>query len=541
MSSVSLKVELPSHSLSFNVQVPLHSTVLDIKHEINRTCTGAPRVEGQKIIWRGRVLRDEERVDDIWKAPDDSRVIHLAVHYSAWTSTPPENPATTATTRSIAPSGTPLNLFPQHRPPPPWPHLPSPAGMRSPQPHGGTSRPALQFILHRHYQAISTLMNTSLPLPNITDMATARRNAVSYVESFGWIWPSVLDEEFPAPQDEHLGLHYEAIRSVGQSYLSLTNPDATPTLLQIHCLKVLSYTFPIVLAPPPYPSALGPYASYQAFALHGSPADINQHLQRLGLPQIAANAAAAPPLMAEIRDIPLRALLAPLVMLAIRTLLLLYFISPTRKPFIGFIIAAWVMYELWGAVRIALGYDAPRGGNADAGNGQPQAAAGANGNVAAGPGPNPLQAAAGRIGRGRIGRNARSQSHTDMVMDMTARMNLDDEDRVLDVRPGSRLNPPTLIHKLGAFVSLLFTTLHPEVWNRRRARLRQREGRIRVEAAAREDNSASDAPEGEEDAQREERLRLQRIREELNVLHQRRPLWIRQYIERARRNEWAED
>ncbi|KZT20777.1 hypothetical protein NEOLEDRAFT_1151119 [Neolentinus lepideus HHB14362 ss-1] len=542
MSLVSLKVELPSHSLSFHVQVPSHSTVLDIKHEIHRACTGAPRVEGQKIIWRGRVLRDDERVDDLWKTPDESRVVHLAVHYSAWTSTPPENPTVSAT--SSARSGSPVNSSQQHVPPSLLPYPQFLPTMRFPQPLGGMSRPSLQFILHRHYQAIGTLMNTSLPLPNISDMVVARRNAVSHVESLGWIWPSVLDEEFPASDDEHPGLRYEVIRSGGQSYLSLTNPDTTPTPLQIHCLKVLSYTFPIILTSP-YPSGPGPYSSFQAFALHGTPGDINQHLQRLGLPQIAANPAAAPPFMAEIRDIPLRALLAPLVMLAIRTLLLLYFISPARKPFIGAIIAAWVVYELWGAVRIALGYDVPRGANADNGNGQPQpaprAAAGGNANVPPGPVPNLLQAAAGRMGRGRTRRNARFQSHTDMVLDMTACRGLDGEERALNAAPGSRMNPPTLMHKINAFLSLLFMTLHPEVWNRRRARLRQREGRIRTEINARENNNVSEVLEEEDEAQREERQRQQRVREDLIAQHQRRPIWVRQYIERVRRNEWLED
>ena len=39
----------------------------DVKDEIKRVCPGSPRVDGQRVIWRGRLLRDEELVMDIWK------------------------------------------------------------------------------------------------------------------------------------------------------------------------------------------------------------------------------------------------------------------------------------------------------------------------------------------------------------------------------------------------------------------------------------------------------------------------------------------
>jgi hypothetical protein len=66
MSVLELRVELPSYSHSFIIQVPESYTILDVKGEIFRTCTGKPKVDGQRIIWRGRVLGDEEKVADIW-------------------------------------------------------------------------------------------------------------------------------------------------------------------------------------------------------------------------------------------------------------------------------------------------------------------------------------------------------------------------------------------------------------------------------------------------------------------------------------------
>ena len=67
MSVVELRVELPSYSHSFIIHVSPTSTVAEVKREIAKTCVGAPRVDGQRIIWRGRVLRDDEKVEEIWK------------------------------------------------------------------------------------------------------------------------------------------------------------------------------------------------------------------------------------------------------------------------------------------------------------------------------------------------------------------------------------------------------------------------------------------------------------------------------------------
>lgn len=67
MSLVELRVELPAYSHSFNVRVPCDGTIFHVKQEICRTCPGNPRVEGQKLVWRGRYLADDERVKDLWK------------------------------------------------------------------------------------------------------------------------------------------------------------------------------------------------------------------------------------------------------------------------------------------------------------------------------------------------------------------------------------------------------------------------------------------------------------------------------------------
>lgn len=66
MALVDLRVELSAYSHSFQIQVPQHSTVLNVKQEIRVKCPGAPREDGQRLIWRGRFLRDDEKVIEIW-------------------------------------------------------------------------------------------------------------------------------------------------------------------------------------------------------------------------------------------------------------------------------------------------------------------------------------------------------------------------------------------------------------------------------------------------------------------------------------------
>lgn len=63
---VDVLVELPQYSLTLNVQVSPNGTVLDVKQEIAKTCPGEPKVEGQRLISRGRILEDTEKLDTLW-------------------------------------------------------------------------------------------------------------------------------------------------------------------------------------------------------------------------------------------------------------------------------------------------------------------------------------------------------------------------------------------------------------------------------------------------------------------------------------------
>ena len=67
MSLVDLHVDLPAYSRSLLLKVSVSASILQIKEEIYRTCPGQPRPDGQRLIWRGRILTDNETVDNLWK------------------------------------------------------------------------------------------------------------------------------------------------------------------------------------------------------------------------------------------------------------------------------------------------------------------------------------------------------------------------------------------------------------------------------------------------------------------------------------------
>ena len=81
MSNISLNVELPAHSHSFQVQVPESASIENIKSEISKSCPGEPKVEGQRLIYAGRLLRDDEQIQDIWPVSS----IHTRLADARWT------------------------------------------------------------------------------------------------------------------------------------------------------------------------------------------------------------------------------------------------------------------------------------------------------------------------------------------------------------------------------------------------------------------------------------------------------------------------
>lgn len=130
-------------------------------------------------------------------------------------------------------------------------------------------------------------------------------------------------------------------------------------------------------------------------------------------------------------------------------------------------------------------------------------------------------------------------SNSTSLLDLLARIGIDTENKSLWPTASSRtpISPPSLTHKTMTFVSLLVLTLHPEVWNRRRAALKTREGRLRTEANVmeREVERLEGQELSEEDKKREETTAVLRMQDG------RRAPWLKTYIQRVRGGEWVDD
>ncbi|KAJ7228795.1 hypothetical protein GGX14DRAFT_415069 [Mycena pura] len=523
MPLVEIRVELPAFSRTIDVRVPDTSSILDVKREIYRVCQGAPRVEGQRIIWRGRPLLDTETVQELWKSPTEPRIVHLAVHPSAWSSAPPEIPQSSLNTSSV---------------PPPHSTFFSPPLTSRSSVHLAPSL-ALAFVAARHQQALNAL--EQLEVSHLgPDILAARTAAVQAVERHGWSWPSILDDEFP-PTSEG-GVKYERVIIEGQSYLRLVESADQPTAIQLHALYVLASTFPILALPTTIPTQT------RATASQLLPPNVNVLLQQLGLPAVrnaananlAANLNIAAPQPRPPVDLPLRPLLLPLFLLFLRTAVLLYFFAPARKPVFGILVVAWMLYEVWRPIREGL-----RGRNQEQNNRQQQHNRDNNGqqqprgNAAA-------QQPAGEVNVNppadrrqgpvapRPGVNAANDLDHQVaaVFDGFANFNLQNEEEIL--RRGEPAEEPGLGSKVFAFFALLFTTLHPAVWNRRRAVLARREGQIRMEANAR----GAELDENTDDP--ESRARIER-RAQLIAQHELRPRWLREYMDRVVEGGWVDE
>ncbi|PFH52540.1 hypothetical protein AMATHDRAFT_139666 [Amanita thiersii Skay4041] len=536
MSLVELRVELPAYSHSFNVNVQHDSTILIVKQEISQVCPGNPRIEGQRLIWRGRYLNDDECVSDLWKSQNEPRIIHLVVHPSGWTSAPPSltssRPSISTkhdnTSESILASPRMPLRAPSFRYQPPTQTIQTVFDRLNGPPPVESS--PMDYIQWKHDSAICALLyGYQLPWCGAGSLQICRAWAQSHIQSHGYEWPAVLDEDFP-PATEG-GVRYEQTLIDGFPFLSLADFNGTPTPFQSHAIKTLSCTFSILSLDL---SATRPVPPASSSVPGNNAPDVNVLLQQLGLPPLRLQDQMARGnnqnrVMPEIRDLPLRPLLAPLLFLIFRTCLLLYFVAPARKPVFGMLILAWMLYEIWQPIRNAFDRNQqradaddqrrqnnPPGNNAninDAVNGEPRQQQQ----------PQQPHRAQERGAAGARQLNGRAMNGGSLL-DALAGINLNAEQQVIRMTPGTTVEEPSLGRKITTFLTLLVTTTHPAVWNRRRVALRRREGQLRTEANMRDDN------EGESER-----------REEGDGEGRRRPEWVRRYIERVVAREWGEE
>jgi hypothetical protein len=271
------------------------------------------------------------------------------------------------------------------------------------------------------------------------------------------------------------------------------------------------------------------------------PPHVNQLLQQLGLPPLRAagnagnnaNANQNNPLI-EIREIRIRPLLAPIMMLMFRTLLLLYFVAPARKPIFGVLILMWMLYEIWQPIRNGLrnGWGPIPDDQQRPNNAADQPNVGQE-NAPQAPGARPavnVPVRPGPVGPATLNLQA------DVVLDALAKINIEEEERLLNQEPGTPTADPGLAHKAATFFGLLVTTLYPAIWNRRRAALRRREGTVRTEASVR-----TAPPPSTNDEPTPSEVVAVRKREELRAQFNRRPRWIQRYMERVVAEDWVDD
>jgi hypothetical protein len=241
-------------------------------------------------------------------------------------------------------------------------------------------------------------------------------------------------------------------------------------------------------------------------------------------------------------DIPIRALLAPLVMVFFRTLLLLYFFSPTRKPLLGLCIIAWIVYEMWTNLRnVVLGplnreRERVAGAAAEAAREAP--AQGQAGGPPGTPTPPPQSGTQAQT-QAREAQGPPAPTNSISLLALLAHIGIDAENKLLwpTSPPRTPPPPPSLMHKFMTFVSLIVLSLHPEVWNRRRAALKTREGRLRTEANAmeREIERVEGQELSDDDRKRDEMTAA------LHLQDGRRASWVKTYVQRVRGGEWVDE
>ena len=74
MAAVSLRIELPAYEHSFELSVSPDTSIGQVKVEISRRCPGQPRPDGQRLISKGRMLSDDQRIADIWNVRQVSSI-----------------------------------------------------------------------------------------------------------------------------------------------------------------------------------------------------------------------------------------------------------------------------------------------------------------------------------------------------------------------------------------------------------------------------------------------------------------------------------
>ena len=155
-------------------------------------------MEGMRICF----FQSEDRLT-IPQSSDDIQVIHLAVHPSAWTSSPPNIGPTEPTPSSPLPRAAPQPAQPRHSHPSELPSISN----------APPSLPSFAYMHYLHSLSLSVLSGGSVPLPTVptvNELEIWRSAAQELYHSRAWPWPSIYDEPFPSGSPEP-GATYQAV------------------------------------------------------------------------------------------------------------------------------------------------------------------------------------------------------------------------------------------------------------------------------------------------------------------------------------------
>ncbi|KAG8929561.1 hypothetical protein FRC02_005392 [Tulasnella sp. 418] len=249
-----INVVLDAQSISFSLSVNPSSTIADLKQLIRDNCTGRPLPSGQRVIYKGRVLLDNEVVGELLKPADIKHTLHVAVHPAAWATPPPSQTSSTTTSPPLTAS-LPLHSLPTN------PHLLQiTSSVHLPQ----------QLILHQHTNAIRILSKTPLqPWLGPGEYRSARNltKAVLVGANIGWPPNRILDDDIyvkftndPSSKEPGVTYAWQVVNNL--PYLSLVEGESgSPTAIQLRALETLSYTYPLLPVLPTLPPFSNPTMS----------------------------------------------------------------------------------------------------------------------------------------------------------------------------------------------------------------------------------------------------------------------------------------
>ncbi|KAG8907215.1 hypothetical protein FRB99_005039, partial [Tulasnella sp. 403] len=368
-SNSQVTVIFPSQSITLRIPISSSATVTDLKNVIQDRCPGRPAPKGQRIIWKGRFLRDDEGMQEVLGSGTlGEPTVYVSVHPTSWTdketapdpfsrlfhSKPSTIPPSTTTTLPASSSASTLasNVMRSLLFNPP--NLSSASSVNIPQ----------QFVIHQHTNAVRLLAKQPIQMwlgPG--DFRSAKNLAKDVLAAQRVAWPPAgsLDHDLYAKAQEQpellsSGASYAWTVIDNLPYLCLVTGSPSPNSLQLLALEILTYTFPLLSLLPTLPAT----ALSTSFRMLPP--------RRLdALPPIRPiqprNQRQLTRLLSRLRSIVIRSclrilrnptrLLVPILLVVFRAAFVIYVFGWTVDRALPWFIAVcvWAVWETWAIIR----------------------------------------------------------------------------------------------------------------------------------------------------------------------------------------------